>query len=70
MASYGGIPGSDAMISLLKEYRQKHGKPGGIIHVIYLAAFMLVIGQSLLDGRGTSDDGDFVDFDSGPGHCR
>lgn len=50
--SYGGVVTSCAVDGLTKSARIKAGKPGGIIKIIYLAAFVLDKGQSLLGMLG------------------
>jgi len=50
--SYGGIPGSSACEGLLKSDRETAGKNGGIVHLIYCAAFAVEEGVSLMDGLG------------------
>ena len=39
--SYGGWPGSRAVIGFDKETRKKQGKQNGIVEVVFLAAFLL-----------------------------
>jgi len=46
--SYGGVVASAASEGLIKHVRAESGKLGGIIKVVYLAAFALNKGQSLL----------------------
>lgn len=46
--SYGGIVASGASEGLLKHVRAESGNPGGIVKIIYLTAFALDKGQSLL----------------------
>jgi pimeloyl-ACP methyl ester carboxylesterase len=46
--SYGGVVASAASEGLVKPVRADSGKPGGVIKVVYLAAFALDKGQSLL----------------------
>ncbi|KAJ5470098.1 hypothetical protein N7530_007455 [Penicillium desertorum] len=50
--SYGGVVASTASEGLVKHVRAESGKPGGIIKVVYLAAFALDKGQSLLGMLG------------------
>ncbi|KAJ5726193.1 uncharacterized protein N7483_007550 [Penicillium malachiteum] len=50
--SYGGIVASCAVDGLSKQDRVREGKVGGIIRVVYLAAFTLDKGQSLLGMLG------------------
>lgn len=65
--SYGGIPGSDACEGLSKQERAVQGKKGGIIHVIYLAAFMLVEGQTLLEALKDESPAWFLNMELVPG---
>lgn len=46
--SYGGVVASCAVEGLTKPARTQAGKPGGVTKVIYLAAFALNEGESLL----------------------
>ncbi|KAJ5769124.1 hypothetical protein N7520_003683 [Penicillium odoratum] len=50
--SYGGVVASCAVEGLNKDARIKEGKTGGVIKVIYLAAFAIDKGQSLLGMLG------------------
>ncbi|KAI9925869.1 hypothetical protein ASPWEDRAFT_60892 [Aspergillus wentii DTO 134E9] len=50
--SYGGTVASNASEGLGSVQRAKQGKNGGISLLIYLAAFVLPEGQSLVDGLG------------------
>lgn len=50
--SYGGVVASTASEGLVKHVRAESGKPGGIVKVVYLAAFALDKGQSLLGMLG------------------
>lgn len=52
MHSYSGGPGSVAAKGLSVAERRAAGKPGGIIGLIYVCAFVAKQGQSLLDGSG------------------
>ncbi|KAF2421125.1 alpha/beta-hydrolase [Tothia fuscella] len=47
MHSYGGVPGSAACKGFSKEDRAKEGKKGGVIRLVYVAAFALDEGVSL-----------------------
>ena len=47
--SAGGIIGSEAAKGLSATDRAKEGKPGGIMHIVYICAFALVEGVSLWD---------------------
>lgn len=50
--SYGGVVASTASEGLVKQVRAESGKLGGIVKVVYLAAFALDKGQSLLGMLG------------------
>ena len=50
--SYGGIVASTASEGLVKHFRAESGKAGGIVKVVYLAAFALDKEQSLLSLLG------------------
>lgn len=54
MHSYGGIPGSSACRGLLKTDRKASGKTGGVVHLVYIAAFAVDEGVCLMDGLGGS----------------
>ena len=66
MHSYGGIPGTDGTKSLAKVDQQAAGKEGGIIGLVYIAAFMIQQGASATSTRG--DPGpmpDWLSFEAG-----
>ena len=44
--SYGGVPASQAIRGLQKSERVKTGQPGGIIRIVFMAAFALPEGES------------------------
>ena len=50
--SYGGVVGAQAVRGLGYKQRQKEGKTGGIITYLYLSAFVVPTGQSLLKMLG------------------
>jgi pimeloyl-ACP methyl ester carboxylesterase len=50
--SYGGVVASTAVEGLVKPVRAANGKRGGVVSVVYLAAFALGKGQSLLELLG------------------
>jgi pimeloyl-ACP methyl ester carboxylesterase len=52
MHSYGGLPGSAAAKGYSKAERHKQGKDGGIIQMIYIAAFIIDEGVSVTDTYG------------------
>ena len=47
MHSYSGVPGSEAVKNLDKASRRKGGKKGGVVHLVYCAAFVLPVGAYL-----------------------
>ncbi|KAL9631338.1 MAG: hypothetical protein Q9164_005947 [Protoblastenia rupestris] len=49
--SYGGIPAGGAARGLSKKSRSKKGIKGGVIGLLYMSAFVVPEGQSLLDIR-------------------
>ncbi|KAL1851396.1 hypothetical protein Daus18300_012578 [Diaporthe australafricana] len=49
MHSYGGQVGTNALHGLSKEARAAQGQQGGISHLIYMAAFALPEGKSMMD---------------------
>jgi hypothetical protein len=52
MHSFAGIPGSSAVERLSKTERAAKGLPGGVIGLIYLAAFLSPEGTTLLEASG------------------
>ena len=52
--SYGGNPGSGAMIGLSKNERETLGQKGGIVGVVYVAAVIPKVGTRPVDGIGGS----------------
>lgn len=50
--SYGGIPGGCGAYGLGKSAREKEGKKGGVIGLIYMSAFVVPEGSSLLEFLG------------------
>jgi hypothetical protein len=59
MHSFGGLPGSEACKGNIKSVRQREGKKGGVIACVYLCAFMLPTGYSLMDAV-MSDPGELA----------
>ena len=53
MHSYGGIPGSQAVEDLGKNLRAKSGHNGGVIRLLYVAAWVLQEGERM-PGAGDS----------------
>lgn len=52
MHSYGGLPGGAAAKGLSKSERGSEGQPGGVIGLVFLAAFLAREGDSLLGALG------------------
>lgn len=50
--SYGGVVASSAVEGLVKSVRAQGGKLGGVVSIIYVAAFAIDKGQSLLELLG------------------
>ncbi|KAL9083353.1 MAG: hypothetical protein Q9165_008553 [Trypethelium subeluteriae] len=50
--SYGGIPAGGAARGLSKAHRQKEGKKGGVIGLVYVSAFVVPGGVNLLTVMG------------------
>ncbi|OTB07051.1 hypothetical protein M426DRAFT_318418 [Hypoxylon sp. CI-4A] len=47
MHSYGGAVGTNAVEGLARKDREAKNLPGGVVHLLYLAGYMLAKGQSL-----------------------
>ncbi|KAI9693525.1 MAG: hypothetical protein M1820_009177 [Bogoriella megaspora] len=47
MHSYGGAVGTDAAQGLARKEREARDLPGGIVHLVYLSAYLLSEGQSV-----------------------
>jgi alpha-beta hydrolase superfamily lysophospholipase len=59
MHSYGGLVGSNAISKELSfAYRKQAGLLGGVIHLHYIAAFVLDVGQTVLGTFGESPNND------------
>ncbi|KAI1352350.1 Alpha/beta hydrolase fold-1 [Xylaria sp. FL0043] len=75
MHSYGGVAGTSAIEGLILKDLQAKGLPGGVVHLISVAAFMLGLGQNVrtvvqavkLPGRNSlvqlADDGTWFPTD-------
>ena len=46
MHSYGGVVGSNALERLSWQERNEKGQKGGVVAIVYLAAFLLPLGTS------------------------
>jgi len=51
MHSYGGAPATEAVKGLGREEREKAGKKGGVVRMIYVAAIVLAEGDSVVTNR-------------------
>ncbi len=61
MNSYGGIPGTESTKGLSKVDRAKEGKTGGVIGLVYIAAFMVTSGTSLNEILGGNNPDSIAD---------
>jgi pimeloyl-ACP methyl ester carboxylesterase len=52
MHSYGGYPGTEATGGLAKADRQKQGKDGGVVALVYVAGWMPPVGKSIFELQG------------------
>lgn len=50
--SWSGSPVNSSVVDLSKVVRAKHGLPGGVIKLVFLCAFVVPEGVSLLDALG------------------
>lgn len=57
MHSYGGAVGTEAVKDVGKEERQKNGKVGGVVRLIYMTAVVLPVGMSLKSKNGDPPPG-------------
>lgn len=61
--SSGGVVGSEAVKGLSANERKSQGLEGGVIHLIYMCAFMLQIGESVSSASVPRPVPDPVEFD-------
>lgn len=47
MHSYGGAVGSTALQDLSLSYRSAHNLPGGVVHLLYMCAYILPVGGTV-----------------------
>ena len=52
MHSYGSCPASEAMKGLAKAERENRGQRGGVIGLVFVCAFVLLVGESLFEKTG------------------
>lgn len=50
--SYGGVVGSEAAEGVIKSEREKEGKQGGLVRIVYVTSVVPAVGNSLLDVGG------------------
>jgi pimeloyl-ACP methyl ester carboxylesterase len=50
--SYGSLPAGEAIKDLLLRAREAEGKNGGVVHFVYISAFVLPPSTSLMDALG------------------
>lgn len=55
MHSYGGIPGTESAKGLAWEIRQAEGQPGGIIALVYVSAYLIKEGMSVMSVAGAAE---------------
>lgn len=48
MHSYGGTVGSSALADLSAAHRAKQGRVGGVVHLLYMSAYILPVGGSIV----------------------
>ncbi|KAL2851045.1 Alpha/beta hydrolase fold-1 [Aspergillus pseudoustus] len=65
MHSYGGIPGTESAKDLGWNVRQKEGKPGGIIALVYVAAYFVKKGISVMSAWWKEEIPPFLSFKDG-----
>jgi len=67
MHSYAGFPGTEATKNLSKTNRQEQGKEGGVVGLVYVAAWMPPVGKTIFTLQGEPDMlkniGDYTHFD-------
>lgn len=54
--SWAGFPVNSALDGLSKKVREKEGKEGGVVKLVFIAAFIPEPGESLLDAFGGAAD--------------
>jgi pimeloyl-ACP methyl ester carboxylesterase len=53
--SYGSLPAGEAIKGFLRREREAEGKAGGVVHFVYISAFVLPPSTSLMDALGGKD---------------
>ncbi|KAF8205315.1 Alpha/Beta hydrolase protein [Mycena galopus ATCC 62051] len=62
--SYGGLVACEASKGLAQSVREKEGKKGGVVRIVFVTAVVPREGQSLADVMG-SETSDYVGFENG-----
>ncbi|KAL2818673.1 hypothetical protein BJX63DRAFT_59646 [Aspergillus granulosus] len=65
MHSYGGIPGTQSAKDLSWETRQQTWKPGGIVALVYLAAYLVKEGMGVQNQSWRDDIPNFLTIKTG-----
>lgn len=55
MHSYGGIPGTESAKGLSWEIRRAEGQPGGIVALVYVSAYLIKEGMSVMSVAGDTE---------------
>ncbi|KAL9112491.1 MAG: hypothetical protein Q9227_003333 [Pyrenula ochraceoflavens] len=58
--SYSGLPVTESARGLLKTERSAAGKRGGIISIVYIAAFMFGVGESVMTAPGAGGEASWI----------
>lgn len=66
MHSYGGIAGTESAKGFSKAEREKEGKKGGVVGLVFLSAFLLPVGMSLASFLGDGFPPAWVQKEVGP----
>ena len=61
--SYGGVVGTEAVKGLTVKDQAKEGPSSGVVHLIYMCAFMLQVGESVGSASLPRPDPEPVEFD-------
>ena len=61
--SYGGVVGTEAVQGLSASARKPQGLSGGIVHIIYMCAFLLQVGESVASASLPRPDPEHVEYD-------
>ncbi|OAG00818.1 alpha/beta-hydrolase [Paraphaeosphaeria sporulosa] len=53
--SYGSVPANEAIKGLTRREREARGEQGGVVHYVFLSAFITPVGVSLMDALQNKD---------------